>query len=84
MATQRILLGNIKGPKGDEGPQGIQGEKGDTGETGPAPGPTDLYQGAHPIGDIIHNSTGRDPSTTYGGTWERLPSAGAYTYRRTA
>lgn len=83
MATKRILLGNVKGPKGDEGPRGIQGEKGETGETGPVPGPTDLYKGAHPVGDLIANTTGADPGALYGGTWARVPSAAAHVWRRT-
>lgn len=33
MATTRIDLGNIKGPKGDQGPQGEIGPQGPKGDT---------------------------------------------------
>lgn len=37
----------------------------------------------HPVGSIITNTTGDDPSGAFGGAWHRLPSLGAFTWERT-
>lgn len=35
-----------------------------------------------PIGYLVSNTTGRDPSLDFGGTWAPRPSLGAFTYER--
>ena len=35
-----------------------------------------------PVGYIVRNTTGEDPGTVFGGTWQQLPSLGAYTWER--
>ena len=82
-----------QGPPGEQGPQGVQGPRGDAGpkgergEQGP-PGTAsavtvrEMFEASHPVGTYIE-TTGYDPNG-YGGEWERAPSAGPYTWLRTA
>lgn len=37
---------------------------------------------AFPIGYVIQNTTGVDPSVDFGGTWRQLPSLGCFTFER--
>ena len=36
-----------------------------------------------PIGYVVMNTTGTNPASDFGGTWERRPSLGAYAWERT-
>ena len=35
-----------------------------------------------PIGYVVQNTTGVDPSVDFGGTWRQLPSLGCFTFER--
>mgnify|MGYP000022494952 FL=1 len=35
-----------------------------------------------PIGYVVMNTTGVDPSVDFGGTWRQLPSLGCFTFER--
>ena len=37
---------------------------------------------AFPIGYVVMNTTGVDPSVDFGGTWRQLPSLGCFTFER--
>jgi hypothetical protein len=36
-----------------------------------------------PIGYVVMNTTGANPASDFGGTWEQRPSLGAYVWERT-
>lgn len=52
------------------------------GPEGPAGEPD--YSVVFPVGAIYTNTSGEDPSALFGGTWQQLPSTGAFTWERTA
>ena len=35
-----------------------------------------------PVGYVVMNTTGVDPSVDFGGTWRQLPSLGCFTFER--
>ena len=35
-----------------------------------------------PVGYVVQNTTGVDPSVDFGGTWRQLPSLGCFTFER--
>ena len=37
---------------------------------------------AFPVGYVVMNTTGVDPSVDFGGTWRQLPSLGCFTFER--
>lgn len=45
--------------------------------------PTTNLDATHPVGSVVTNTTGTNPSAVYGGVWRQLPSLGAWTYERT-
>ena len=62
--------------KGDlTGPQGPQGPKATTEEVGLA---------AHPVGSVVAETEGVNPTTKYGGTWVLRPSVGPFLWERKA
>ncbi len=42
------------------------------------------FLAAHPVGSFYEENTGKNPGTTYGGTWKNVPTIGAFTWQRTA
>lgn len=40
------------------------------------------FLAAHPIGAYFETEDGGDPAVAYGGTWEQVPSLGAYKWKR--
>ena len=36
----------------------------------------------HPVGSVTCNTDGQDPASYLGGTWQQLPSLGAFMYER--
>ena len=45
-------------------------------------GGNDSGRVAFPIGYVVMNTTGVDPSVDFGGTWRQLPSLGCFTFER--
>lgn len=39
-------------------------------------------RGVFPVGYVVMNTTGVDPSVDFGGTWRQLPSLGCFTFER--
>ncbi|KAA8829360.1 hypothetical protein EMO89_02730 [Bifidobacterium tissieri] len=44
---------------------------------------TSNLRGIFPVGYVVMNTTGENPTDTYGGTWEERPSLGPYMWERT-
>lgn len=59
----------IQGPQGPQGIQGVQGEKGDMGG---AYTKAEMLNMFYPIGSIYMACNYTNPSTLFGGTWERI------------
>ncbi len=43
-----------------------------------------MFLQAHPVGSIYMSTSSTSPAAAYGGTWVKLPSMGAFTWKRTA
>ena len=71
-------IGNIKGPAGSTGPQGPQGPQ------GPEASTADVFLAAHPVGALYMESRGKNPGSTYGGTWAMRDSQNGFIWERTA
>lgn len=63
-------VGNVRGPQGPAGPEGPAG--------------TPDYSVVFPVGSVYYNTSGRNPSAQFGGTWVRRDSLGAFAWERTA
>lgn len=64
-----VQTGNLRGPAGQQGPQGEAG--------------TPDYSVIFPVGSVLQNTSGRNPSYQLGGTWVQRPSLGSFTFERT-
>lgn len=42
------------------------------------------FLAAHPVGSVFESTSAVSPAGAYGGTWERVPSLGAFRWERTA
>lgn len=66
-----VKAGNLRGPEGPEGQRGPQGEAG-----------TPNYNVIFPVGSVVRNTNGSNPTIQYGGTWVQRPSLGAFAFER--
>lgn len=79
LATPRTIAitGAVNGSATFDGSRDIQiTVTGDTEAAG--------FLAAHPVGSIFETTSSDNPGTIYGGTWESMPSVGAYKWERTA
>ena len=44
----------------------------------------EAFLAAHPVGCVYREVSGVSPASEYGGTWEPVPSLGAFAWERTA
>lgn len=72
------------GPAGERGPAGPKGDVGPAGPTGPAATTQQVFLAAHPVGSLYMETSGHDPGSTYGGTWEMRDSINGFLWERTA
>lgn len=63
-------------------PDGVTITVTDEGTIAVSGGDAAAFLSAHPIGSVFETSQPDDPASSYGGTWKRVPSLGAFRWRR--
>lgn len=79
LAEARIisLVGAVTGSASFDG-------SGDVSITCEGQGAAASFLAAHPVGSVYGSTSPVSPAGTYGGTWQRVPSLGAFKWERTA
>lgn len=87
-AKERIVtlptlpIGTISAP-GMLKPDGVTITVADDGTITARGGDTAAFLNSHPVGSMFETSQSDDPATSYGGVWVRVPSLGAFRWKRT-